>query len=292
MSDSEFSSFNPLSPERYVNKIKVTSYLTVKFFAFSIPSAIYKHDEKDKMRTSLIIFLLFSFNAFASEPQTKPPFKHSHERNSVEHHFHIGFDNKYISEGRDSLNGDGLLTSDLEFGWKHLSSRIWYGESPQQSYNELQFSVAVKEVINNTELYLEYTHLRFPSDNQYDNEVGFGVSWSTLPLDLEFSIDGYYSFDTKGTFWELSLNREYSISDKLSLTGATVLGINEGYVSDGHDGTNNLDLLIESEYSMTKSLSVITHAGYSWALNREYQLSGDENLIDIFRGGVNLQWSF
>ena len=111
-------------------------------------------------------------------------------------------------------------------------------------------------------------------------------------MDLEFSIDGYYSFDTKGTFWELSLNREYSISDKLSLTGATVLGINEGYVSDGHDGTNNLDLLIESEYSMTKSLSVITHAGYSWALNREYQLSGDENLIDIFHGGVNLQWSF
>lgn len=244
------------------------------------------------MRLPVFLILFAAFTGTAHESEVQLPFERAHAHESVEGHLHIGWESRYFSEGRDSLDRDSLWTSTVELGWNHLSGGIWYGYSPDQDYDELQLTFALTENIADFEFYVAYTHLQFPFDNTHDNEVGVGSSWSGLPLELEIGVDAYYSFDVDGSFWELILSREVEISNSLKVDLSGIFGVNQGYVSDGHDGTNHLALRTGAEYAVTESFAITVHAAYSWALDRDAKLSGDEQLIDFFHGGIGVQWSF
>jgi hypothetical protein len=240
----------------------------------------------------IIIHFCITFTVTAHEPEVQLPFERPHTQGSLEGHLHTAWESRYFSEGRDSLDGDSLWTSSFELGRGHFSGGVWYGLSPDRNYDELQLMLGLTETIGDFEFYVAYTHLQFPSSDLYDNEIGIGSSWSGLPLSLEIGADAYYSFDIKGSFWELALKHNIKISDRLSLASSAIFGVNQGYVPDGHDGANHFALRIGTLYALTKSLSVTAHTAYSWALNSDTTLSGDDQLIDFFHGGVGLQWSF
>ena len=242
------------------------------------------------------VLLIYSFasvfKAFGHEPEGQLPFAHPHAHDTVEAHMHLGWESRYFSEGRDSLDGDSLFVSSFETGWKHLAGGVWYGYSPDQRYDELQLTLALTQSIGDFEFYGGYTHLRFPFDGSHDNEIGGGVAWSGLPMDVELSADLYYSFDVDGYFAEIAASHEFSISDRLTLNFSVPFGINQGYVSDGHDGANNITVRLGAEYDLSASVSVTVHGAYNWALGRDTASPGDDLLIDFFHGGVGLQWSF
>ena len=113
--------------------------------------------------TTLLIFCLtYTSAVYAHEAKAQLPFEHPHAHDLVTAHAHLGWEAKYLSEGRDTLDGDSLFVSSFELGWKHLTGGIWYGNSPDQTYDELQFSLALSQSVNNIEFYLGYTHLAFP----------------------------------------------------------------------------------------------------------------------------------
>lgn len=240
----------------------------------------------------LVIYCLtYATIGLAHEAKAQLPFEHPHAHDAVKAHAHLGWESKYFSEGRDTLDGDSLFTSSFELGWKHLTGGIWYGNSPDQAYDESQFSLALSQSIQDIEFYLGYTHLRFPFDDSRDNEIGAGISWSGLPIDIELAADTYYSLDADGYFVEISAAKEFSISNRLAFDLSGQLGINQGLVSDGHDGANHFALRLGLTYGISKSMSITAHSTYSWALNVDPTLPGDEQLIDFFHGGVGLQWS-
>jgi hypothetical protein len=141
--------------------------------------------------------------------------------------------------------------------------------------------------------YVSYTHLRFPQDGGHDHEIGAGVSWAGLPADVELGVDAYYSFDADGTFIETSLSREFEFNDRFQLTPAIVFGVNQGYVTDGHDGANHVELRLGGSYSFTDELSLTAHLSYNLAIDRDVaRFSGDELLRDFFHFGVGLAYEF
>ncbi len=243
-----------------------------------------------------VLSLVFGFASVLAvvghEPEAQLPFDRPHVHESWEGHAHLGWESRYFSEGRDSLDGDSLFVGSFEMGWRHLAGGIWYGNSPDQAYDELQLTLAVTQSIGDFEFYAGYTHLRFPFDDLHDNEIGAGVAWSGLPLDIEFSADIYHSFDADGYFAEISAGRELPITEQLSLSLTSPFGINQGYVADGHDGANHFALRLGLEYVIANSVSVTAHATQSWALDRNGASPGDDQLIDFFHGGVGLQWTF
>ena len=228
----------------------------------------------------------------AHEGETQRPFEHPHAHGEIEGHAHVGWDSRYFTEGRDALDGDFLIVSSFELGWNHIAGGIWYGNSPDQDYDELQISLALTEVFGDLEVYAGYTHFRFPFADAHDNEVGAGLTYSGLPADLLFSLDAYYSFEADGMFAELGLNREFSLTDHLTLHCGGVFGINQGYVSDGHDGANHVALHLGLAYAITDNLSLVAHTAYSWGIDQDIAHPGDEQLIDFFHGGVGLELSF
>ena len=246
---------------------KATRYLIVSFFS-GIPAG-YSH-----------------------EPQAQLPFEHPQALGTVEGHAHLGWESRYFSEGRDALDGDSLFAGSFEMGWQHLAGGVWYGYSPDQSYDELQITLALTHSIGDFSFYGGYTHLRFPFDDVHDNEVGAGVEWSGLPMEFKVAADAYYSFDATGLFAEISLAREIPITDQLAANLSGVFGVNQGYVSDGHDGANHFALRLGLEYAVSDSVSIIAQTAYSWGLERDRSLPGDDLLTDFFYGGLGLQWSF
>ena len=230
--------------------------------------------------------------ASGHEAESQLPFERPHAHDSVEGHAHLGWESRYFSEGRDSLDGDSLFVGSFEMGWRHLSGGAWHGYSPDQSYDELQLTLALTQSIGDFEFYGGYTHLRFPFDDSHDNEIGAGFAWYGLPMEFELSADLYYSFEADGYFAEISVGREFTLSECLSLNFSMPFGINQGYVTDGHDGANNLALRLGFEYALSDSISFIGHATHSWALGKDKASPGDDLLTDFFHCGVGLQWSF
>ncbi|MBK1790577.1 hypothetical protein [Persicirhabdus sediminis] len=205
---------------------------------------------------------------------------------------HLHWDSRYFSEGRDNLDGDSLMSTGFLHGGKHVTAGAWYGFSPDQEYDELQLSLILSHEIGNWEFYGAYTHIRTPFDSAYDNELGLGVIWSGLPAEIELAADGYYSFDAEGAFIEFSVLREYELTESLAIGAAGIVGVNQGYVSDGHDGWNHFALQLEGVYAINDCWSASVHATYSWALDRDVSLAGDELLRDFFHFGVGLEWGF
>lgn len=208
-------------------------------------------------------------------------------------HLHANYESRYSSEGRDLLDGDSLVSSSMEAAWKMVSLGVWYGESPEQAYDELQLSSALNWERGDLAWYVAYTHLRFPNDGGHDHEIGIGAAWSNLTRDLALAVDAYHSLDATGTFIEASLSREFVMTESLMLIPAITFGMNEGYVSDGHDGANHTALRLGAEYRVTGSFALAAHVSYSFALSRDAtRHAGDELLRDFFQAGFGAVFEF
>ncbi len=248
-----------------------------------------------KLKFYSIFVAIFAYGgslAFAHQSEPQQPFERPHAHENFEFHIHTGLESRYFSEGRDALNGDSIWASSFEFGLEHLAAGLWYGKSPDQSYDELQLSLALTQTFGDFEAYIGYTHYIFPFDGSHDDEIGTGITWTGLPAEIELSADIYHSFDADGYFAELSTSREFEITEPFSVTLSSIFGINQGYVSDGHDGANHFALQIGYEYVLTKSLSLIAHTTYSWAIDKKATAPGDALLEDFFHCGAGLQWNF
>jgi len=247
------------------------------------------------LRITSILLGACATNASAGigqETETQLSFERPDNQSAFESQFYLGWESRYLSEGRDELDGDSLFIASFETSWKKLTAGVWYGESPDQSYNELQLALALNHSIGDFDFYVSYTHFQFQFDSSFDNEVGAGFTWNGLPLDIALSTDVYYSFDADGYFVEVAASREFEINDRLALSLTVPFGINQGYVPDGHDGANNITLQLGAEYALSDSITLSAHTTYSWDLERDSDAPGDELLRDFFHAGVGLSYSF
>jgi len=244
------------------------------------------------MRILIFILVCASLETSAIEQAEQLPVERPITHESVKTVLHAGWESRYVSEGRDSLDGDSLLATSFELESDKYFGGVWYGQSPDQDYDELQMMLGLSKAIDTFEFHVVYAHIRLPYADLHDNEIELGVAWSGLPLGMELATVATYSFDSEGSFWEFALTREIASSDRLALVGTAVFGVNQGYVPDGHDGANHIALQFEAGYVMTRSVSVTANAGYSWALRVDPALPGDDQLIDFFHAGVNIYWAF
>ncbi|MGI9243665.1 MAG: hypothetical protein ACR2RV_22910 [Verrucomicrobiales bacterium] len=208
-------------------------------------------------------------------------------------HLHGLWESRYVSEGRDNLDGGSLLSTFNEFSFGPLTFAPWFAWGPDSDYTELNLSlVAGFNLGDDFELYTAYTHLRSPSDNVHDNEVAAGLIYTGLGW-LDLGGDWYHSFDADGSFFELFATREFELSEQLSMNSFALVGFNDGYIPDGHDGGNNVILGLDASWKMTRHLGVNTFASYNWAIDRDAaRYPGDESLGDFFWGGVGVRIDF
>lgn len=120
------------------------------------------------------------------------------------------WDSRYVSEGRDNLDKKGLAGTTVEAAFRGISLGVWYAACPDSDseYREFNASATYGVEWKSFEAYLSYTHLRFLADDEDDNELGAGIAYTALPANLALGLDGYYSFESEGSFFELLLGVE------------------------------------------------------------------------------------
>jgi len=238
------------------------------------------------------LFPAFLNLGWSHDAETTKPIEKTHAHGTFQAHAHAGWESRYFSEGRDALDGKSFWSGTVELGYDHFSGGVWYGRSSDHNYDEWQYSLALTQESNGFEFYLGYAYLDFSKDNQSDSEWSAGISYGELPFALETSLDATYSKDAEGTFFEWSTGKEFNPSETLELSLSGILGWNEGYVSDGHDGLNFFALRTGAKANLSEKLSLVAHGTQSLAVDRDPTLSGDLQLKDFFHFGVGLEWTF
>lgn len=204
----------------------------------------------------------------------------------------LDWESRYSSEGRDNLTGDSILTQRLEYCWEDLCFGVWRAESDNQRYEELQMGVAYGRRWNDLEVSIGYTHLRFPEGGPHDHELGLGLVWDGGPLGIEFALDAYHSIEAAGHFVEGTVSRSWELSQTTSLELAGAVGMNQGYIADGHDGANHASLRLGLSRELGESITLHVHGTWNQALDRDRTLAGDDALRNFFHGGIGLEWRF
>lgn len=203
------------------------------------------------------------------------------------------YDSAYVSEGRDNLDGDDLFGTTLELGAYGFTGGLWYAHSPNAGYDEFNAFLEYGLEIGGFEVYGGYTYLNFPEDDADDHEVGAGIAYGGLPLGITPAVDWYYSFEAEGSFFEASLSSELEVTEWLAFEPFVVVGFNEGYIADGHDGTNHVAAGLVAAVDVTENIGLSGYVAYNWAIDSDPANNpGDELLEDFLYGGVAITFAF
>ncbi|MFC1761670.1 hypothetical protein ACFL6U_06280 [Planctomycetota bacterium] len=206
-------------------------------------------------------------------------------------HVHLLWESRYVTEGRDNLKGDALASLSSEFSVGNFTFAPWVAHGYEFRYTELNLNfIYGMQVTDQLDVYGGYTHLqsRFAGENAHDNEVSFDLAYMPTPwFDLLASY--YYSFKAQGGFSELALQREQPLSQKAVLTLRGILGINNGYIVDGHNGLNHTQLRVGLTLYPVSRLEIRSYAAYNFAINRNPErFTEDLSLRDFLWGGIGI----
>jgi hypothetical protein len=203
----------------------------------------------------------------------------------------------YISEGRDNLDGTGLFSTAIDAETSVpggiLALGAWYGSAYDTEYDEFNlaagYTIALGENLTAT---LGYTYLNFRTDNADDHEASLDLEYGGIEGVTLFA-GAYHSFDAEGFFSEIGLSTEVQLTGGVTVVPFALLGINQGYVGDGHDGANHAAIGFEASVALTETLSLEAYGAYTLAIDKDAgRYADDAALDDLVYGGLGLSAGF
>lgn len=202
------------------------------------------------------------------------------------------FESRYVTEGRDNLDGGSLVSVEATAGYNGFELGTWAAESPQQDYTEYNFWISYSYEWQQFTFSIGHNVLHFASDAVTDQDTSADVTYR-FGNGIEMFVGGYYSKLNEGFFYELSISREYMLADRLYATPVVTLGLNDGYIADGHDGLNHLALGVESTYELSERISLGAYLSGNVAIDSDVARYADDALLrDFVYTGVTLNFAY
>lgn len=212
----------------------------------------------------------------------------------VEFSVDLGWESKYISEGRDNLDSGGIYWSGIAAQYQNVNVYTRVGRADSENYTEWQFGLEYGITLSdNFEAAIGYQRLEFygderASDNELFSSIAYtGVEWLTP------SINYTYSTEAEGYFVELSLHSSWDISETWNITPYLTQGIDYQYVTEIHNGRNNLQFGVESAYALTPAINIAGHVSQSIAQQDiEQEVGYSSSKLNETFGGITINWIF
>jgi len=196
---------------------------------------------------------------------TNVNFGYTNEKfNDLNVSINTSWNSKYFSEGRNNLNNGGMFVVGSNFGLNEFSIGSWFGIGDTDDYQELHFFMQYEKEIANFNLYFQYKILRYFRNEINDNELGVGIAYSKYPFLLP-SIDYLYSTELEGAYIYCTIKSNINITKGIYFFPYLLEGIDLGYASKEYNGLNNLQIGIETSFSLTDKINLNGSVAYSWA---------------------------
>ena len=212
-----------------------------------------------------------------------------------EWHAHLLYESRYITEGRDNLSGNAISSVSTEFSYKDIAIVPWVASGIGVDYSEFNLNIVYgMKLLGNLEFFAGYNYA-------HSHESGVSSSDNEISLDLVYFHHNnfqllstfYYSFDAGGTFTELTIKKDHRFNSDFIIDLRSIIGFNSGYVTDGHDGINFVQLRANISYQLMNELELYAYTGYNISVNRDaIRYTGDELLQDFFWSGIGLSYRF
>ena len=145
-------------------------------------------------------------------------------------HIHVFWESRYVTEGRDNLLGDGLLSLSTDISYGNFTFAPWFADSPDTDYRELNLNFVYGFKIGKAiEFYTAYSYLEFDTTDESgdDDEIGAGLVYTAFGS-LDVITSWFYSFEAEGSYFELGAIHERPITDNFFLSLGITTGINDG----------------------------------------------------------------
>lgn len=178
----------------------------------------------------------------------------------------LGWDSRYVSEGRNNLEEGGIASFEASTLWERWELGVVLSEADSVEYSERNWWVATSRQFAGLDMAASLAYLEFPEDGCHDTELGLNVSGLAFS-ELAFNADIVYSSEANGFFFEWSLEREYVLRDHFSVIPCVCLSANSGYVSGEPNGLNSwqLGLSFDPHISDRYSVALFLNASFGIA---------------------------
>lgn len=208
----------------------------------------------------------------------------------------LGWDSKYISQGRDNLQNGGIYWMNVSVQYNNLTTYALVGRGDNQAYTEwnigFEYTLNLAEQLEAT---LGYQRIEGFSNNHYqDNELFGELAYTAAPW-LVPSVNYVYSTEAAGYFVEVSLHSYWNVTDRFALTPYITQGFDFKYRTENHNGRNHLQFGLEASYQITVDIHLIGHISHSIAqsdIEQEAAESGDFSSQDQTYAGIHLAMTF
>ena len=260
---------------------------------------------KTSIAKSLVLFLTFAI-CFGSVAWGQPAHEtaglgqhrarhnpsEAHPEFPVELSFGMFWESRYVSEGRDNLDGDGLASAELSAVYSGISLGAWAADGPDAEYREYNYWLGYSYEWDQFTFSVGYTFLDFASDDSDDQEYSAEVAYA-CESGFELIVGGYYSDESGGVFYEATLSKEIEWAEGLSIFPFGTLGFNDGYIVEGHDGLNHAVLGVELVYELHENVSFGGFIAGNVAIDADRDRHADDDgLRDFVYSGVSLNVSY
>lgn len=212
-----------------------------------------------------------------------------------EWHAHLLWESRYVTEGRDNLSANSLVSASTEFSIDEFSVVPWVADGAAVDYSEFNLNIVYGSRLSESLILYtgyNYVHGRFKGENDTDNEISLDLAYKWVKhVNALASI--YYSFDANGSFMEVALKYNNAINKTVHYSVQGVLGVNAEYVPDGHNGFNHFQLRANASYHPGRQIELYAYSGYNLAINRDViNYADDESLSDFLWSGIGLTYLF
>ncbi len=206
----------------------------------------------------------------------------------------LGWDSKYISEGRDNFDNGGIYWATAAYQYNDLTFYASLGRGDSNAYIEWNIGVEYGfSLSDNLEAAVGYQRLQGYGDNDCDDNELFAsltyTQWEWFTPSLAYT----YSTEAAGYFVEASIHSSWPITPKLTLTPYITQAFDFQYATEEHDGANHLQLGIEAAYELLPQFTLSGHISQTFAQEDIEQEAGNSSRdLDETFFGAHLTWEF
>lgn len=208
----------------------------------------------------------------------------------------LGWDSKYVSQGRNNLAKGGIYWMNTSIQYGNLTTYALVGRGDSQAYTEwnigLEYALDLSEHL---EANLGYQRIEgYSSSRCQDNELFAELAYTTKPW-LVPSVSYVYSTEAAGYFVELSLHSYWQVTEQFTLSPYVTQGVDFKYRTEEHNGRNHLQFGLEASYNLTENMNISGHISHSIAqadIEQEAATNGDFSSQDQTYAGIHFNISF
>ncbi|MEL4385522.1 hypothetical protein ACE02Y_10485 [Shewanella xiamenensis] len=208
----------------------------------------------------------------------------------------LGWDSKYISQGRNNLKHGGIYWMNASVEYGNLTTYALVGRGDSQAYAEwnigLEYALHFSEDV---EAHVGYQRIEgYSSSRCQDNELFAELAYTAAPW-LVPSVNYVYSTEAAGYFVELSLHSYWQLTEQFTVSPYVTQGFDFKYRTEDHNGRNHLQFGVEANYELADNMSLSGHISHSIAqddIEQEAAANGDFSSQDQTYAGIHFNISF